>query len=622
MNHPDDQFRDLANTLRRGTTTEVPTAGLAAVRRRGQVRRNRGRAAAGAACVVAVAAGAITVQRLSHVDHQRTIGTATDPTAGTDSSTANTSAVAPVGSTIPGPPLTAPADPTAIPVQRIEPQYVWNLVRPGTAEAVSSSWNLAGAPSGGAPYLMWSTAPGADPTGANFKITMYRSDDGIHWTASGTGGFADVEMSHRGLGTLDGKLLAFGTAAATASIPEGGAGDAVVQVSDDNGASWSPVVLPVDLRSLAATPGVRSVGMNGGLAVHGSTAVVVVEVEPIWTAQESQNLTITPNGVVDTQYPASPANTTPIASGLLPLSQFDIDPATVAARQTPRAFASTDGAQFTEVSFPTLPDDVIPDGVGMQVIGTAAGFYAVLNGLTINGVYSKYVFHSADGSAWTQMATTQVQISGVLDDGTLVGQEWSATNGGRVLLSRDGSNWQSYDLSPLLDPSDGTVVSMNALLTVGPDGITAVATLTNDPIAEAGGLRLVKDGVRAELLSTNDAIKFYDDATGAELQIQPEDDGGATVLDANDGHAITTFSVMEIKQLGTSSIAGVQSAALLHSSDGIHWSRENLADLTGSTNTSAGFVRLIGDTVVVTVVDNANRVNNVPQTLVLVGTPK
>lgn len=43
-------------------------------------------------------------------------------------------------------------------------------------------------------------------------------------------------------------MLAFGTAAATAPIPEGGAGDAVLQVSTDNGASSSPVVLPVDLR--------------------------------------------------------------------------------------------------------------------------------------------------------------------------------------------------------------------------------------------------------------------------------------------------------------------------------------------------------------------------------------
>lgn len=617
MNHSDDQFRDLANTLRRGTPTDVPTAGLAAVRRRGQVRRNRGRAAAGAACVVAVAAGAITVQRLSHVDHQRTIGTATDPTAGTDGTT-----IAPIDTSPPATVQPVGGSGDGTPVQRIEPQYVWNLIRPGSAEAVSNNINnFFGQPSGGAPYLMWSTAPGPDPTGANYKLTMYRSDDGIHWTAAGTNGFADVDMSHRGLGTLDGKLLAFGTAAATAPIPTGGAGDAVVQVSDNNGASWTPVVLPVDLRSLAATPGVRNVGMNGGLAVHGGTAVVVVEVEPIWTAQESHSLTITPNGVVDTEYPVSPANTTPIASDVLPLSQFDIDPATVAARQTPRAFVSTDGAQFTEVSFPPLPDDVIPDGVGMQVIGTAAGFYAILNAQQVGGQYSKYIFHSADGSAWTQMAIAQLQIAGVMDDGTLVAQDWSAGGGDRVLLSKDGSNWQRYDLAPLLDQADGTVVSMNTQLTVGPDGITAVATFTNDPIAEAGGRRLVKDGVRAEIASMNGSVQFYDDATGAVLDFRFENDESATVLDAN-GQAITHFTIYEIKELGNFTGSGVQSTALLHSSDGIHWSRENLVDLTGSAFITPGFVRQVDGKVLVTVTDQSTRVDNVLQTLVLVGTPK
>lgn len=594
--------------------TGVPTAGIDAARRRGSVRRQRQRFTIGAASAVVLAASAVTVWRLTEPPARATISPATVAT--TEPPPATISGFP--GTTVPG----FTGDP-GTPVERIDPEYVWNLVQPDSAEAVAFDFTLApGAGTTGPPYLMWSTSPGADPTGRSATITLYKSDDGIHWTPTGTSDFTEPPISHRGLSMLGDKLLAFGTAAATAAIPAGSAGEAVVEVSADGGATWSPTVLPVDIRALADSPGVINVGTNGGMAERNGTAVVIVETEPRWEAQNQQDLFITPGGV---RVAIPGGNDQPTYGELQPLSQFGIDPATVAARQRPRAFVSTDGTTWEEATFPQIPDDVVPDAVGTNVFATDTGFYAIFNGYRLGYDYSQFVYTSVDGRSWTLLAESPAQtgVTGVLPDGTLVStSSWPTPSIG---LSSDGATWQRYDLSPLIEPTDGTVVHLNLnTQKVGASGITILGNVYNDPIAEAGGASLVRGTVRATVESMESGERFYDVTTGAEIIPDWErqtTDGSVDFWDA-DGNVIATFTSEDMNSLMQTSKPTISTLVLLHSTDGRQWSRENLSDLTGSASAGPGYIREFNGTLIVTLIDPSKRVNGLAATLVLVGTHK
>jgi hypothetical protein len=593
--------------------TEVPTAGIDAARHRGRTRHQRQRVAVGTTCAVVLVASAVTVWRLTEPPARDTISpetiATTEPPVTTISGIAMT--------TVPG----FTGDP-GTPVERIDPEYVWNLVQPDSAEAVSVDFTLApGAGTTSPPYLMWSTSPGASPSG-QYSITLYKSDDGIHWTPSGTSDFTEPDISRRGLSMLGDKLLAFGTAAATAAIPNGSAGDAVVEVSADGGATWSPTVLPVDIRTLADSPGVVDVGTNGGMAERNGTVVVVVETEPRWTAQATQDLFITPAGVrVNTLRDGA----APTYGELQPLAQFGIDPATVAARQTPRAFVSTDGDTWQEATFPQIPDDVVPDAVGMNVFATDAGFYAIFNGYRVGYAYSQFVYTSVDGRSWTMVAESSAQngVTGVLPDGTLISTVSGPT--ASVGVSSDGATWQRYDLSPLIEPTDGTVVYLNlGIVRVGASGITILGNVYNDPIAEAGGQSLVHGNIRATVESVVTGLRFYDATTGEDIipDWQRQKPDGSLDFLGPDGTVIATFTNDDMNSLMQPPKAPVYSLVLLHSTDGRQWSRENLRDLTGSANVGPGYIRDVNGSLIVTLIDSTTRVNGMATTLVLVGTHK
>lgn len=152
MNHSDDHYRELADRLRQGTATQVPTAGFAAVpqpwpaptpapscRSRCGLRGGRGWWSGHGA-----ASG--TRRRTP------TIGDA-NPTTSTGDTTAVPPSSAQVSTTIVDQPVVAPG--STAQVQRVDPQNVWNIVRPGSAEAASNNWIPNGLSSGDAPYLLF-----------------------------------------------------------------------------------------------------------------------------------------------------------------------------------------------------------------------------------------------------------------------------------------------------------------------------------------------------------------------------------------------------------------------------------------------------------------------------------
>ena len=98
-------------------------------------------------------------------------------------------------------------------------------------------------------------------------------------------------------------------------------------------------------------------------------------------------------------------------------------------------------------------------------------------------------------------------------------------------------------------------------------------------------------------------------------------DGGLDVL-ADDGSVLASFSSEEWQQLQGSTEGFLFTKVLLHSDDGETWSRENVADLTGSDDANPGFFQQLDDKVLINLIDPSQRTDDIAATLVLVGTRK
>ena len=560
---PDEQR--LADQLRRqASTLDIGDTAVATVVRRGQLRRERHKAMVSVGAVVALSATAIgSIQLLSKPTSHKII-------ASTDSE--STGETVPAETVVEG----VPSD-KLTPITHVDSNLTWNTVEPGTTEALGSSfWNTIGV-SAHSPYLAWSTAPGK---GQDFVPTLYRSDDGIHWTAAGGQSFTQPQVSARGLGMRSGRMFAFGTAAATAPIAMGGGGDVVVDVSDDLGVSWRNIVLPIDLRGLAASNGVQSVGFQGGMATSDSAVVAVgvptLVFDPLVYSQSSGGIVPSRDGLVpvgsvncgsvtDPTVPAVPgysvvstttvvsADTAPAGimpvqspttigyagsspdctmtsvpqgSAVIPWSDLGVDPAAVAAMFVPRVFVSTDGEHFTEGIFPALPDGYQP---GLFTVASTANGYAatvqLYNPNSGGGVAAK-LYTSADGLSWTEadMPAGQYDSINFLPNGTIVAFANSQPPGGPsnqsfTAVSTDGEAWTKMSIAGLLDPADGRSAEISVMLAgAGPTGVTAVATISTDAAEEAGGVSIEKDGVRLTMTSfRNRALIANDIATGDEI---------------------------------------------------------------------------------------------------------
>ncbi|MEP7113599.1 MAG: hypothetical protein ABI862_10065 [Ilumatobacteraceae bacterium] len=517
---PADQ--DLADQLRRqAQSLDIGDTPIASVVGRGRQRRERRRVAVGIVAVAALSGTAIgTIQLLSKPTSHRII-------ASTDSE--------PAGEVVPNVTIagTAPAD-DLTPVNRVDSNLVWNAVEPGSAEALGGTnfgYDLS-SNQRQAPYLAWSTAPGhsTDPN-QSYAPKLWRSDDGIHWQLAGDGTFTKPDVQMYGLGSRSGRLFAYGTAAATAPIPKGGGGDVVVDVSDDQGASWKHITLPVDLRGMSKMDGVQSVGFSGSLAVGKDAVVAVASPYPNFSRSIHQRFAsgfavsrdgITPinnpscsaNGTVPTSTipgiaapgvtsPAdtSPADstvldptttivafdgsapdatvtadntgctvdTTPQAGSLVPWSEVGVDPRAVDAMFTPRVFVSTDGDNFVEGVFPAPPGDNLQPGSIPQLIATDNGFVGIAQFFDQAGQQSvTKLYTSADGLTWSETETGLGQIN------TLQ----ALPDGTLVAFGQDSSPYQNSGgwVATSSDGVEWTKRSMSGLLDAS-DGHTAMVNV-------------------------------------------------------------------------------------------------------------------------------------------------
>ncbi len=683
MNELNPNEQRLADQLRRHAGhVDIGDTPIASVVRRGRQRRERRRVAVGIAAVIAVAGTAVgTIQLLSHPVSRRVVPS-TDPSGDTT----------PTGTLQ----ISVPGD-GLIPVNRVESNLTWNVVEPGSTEALGSViWDNNAVVGQSPPYLAWSTTPGKtiSPNGQqDFIPTLYRSDDGIHWQPAGGESFTQPDISMRGTGSRNGRMFAFGTAAATAPIPNGGGGEVVVDVSDDQGASWRHITLPIDLRSLATSDGVQSVGFQGDMIASDQGVVAVgvptINVDPsvygsnggyfarrqgailvtyptcgrettastvmIPTPGYSTSGTVPPNTapadtapavdttttniVVSGTEPADTctADTAPQQSDLIPWSELGVDPEAIATMFAPRAFVSTDGETFVEGVFPALPDGYQMGQIDVSATDNGFVASAQLYEPAGAGFGLAKLYTSADGLAWTEsdMPAGQYYIVNILGNGTIVAFGNDMTGQSVTAVSTDGVEWSKMTFASMLDASDGATAQLNiALSSAGPGGIIAVGSVNVDAAAEAGGFSIENDGVRLTMTESRfQSMVATDLATGEEIGrwdgrkppdpnavLSYDERGGYRVL-GDDGSVRVQFSDADIQSLHNQQVNSQSKTVVLHSTDGINWSRDDVNLIAGFDTYSANRVQVTDTNALISLVDpNSRDASGLPKTVVLVGT--
>jgi hypothetical protein len=632
-------------------TLTMDGASVGDVIRRGRRRRTRRRTVVGVAAVATVGTATVaTINVLSRPSDQRRISVTDNRSGDTDPSNVVT--------------VPAAGDSVLGSIQPVPSNLVWNSVVPNSAEAIAVGG--FGDTQTQPPYIMMTTAPGQVAPGSPGTPTMYGSIDAISWTPLG----AQPGVPLTAFDAYDGSIYVFSTAAATAPIEPGGAGDAVITSSRDQGASWMQEILPLDLRAIAGARGVGRAPLDARSLAAGPAGVIAVvdvyvelDLAALGIDADGAQVNYESNGVSVVHDPCLvPATTTAapnpavtsVAScsdsspdTIAPTSTFyswtdlDLAPA-VAAELTgpPHVFVQRAGeSSLTEVAFPD-------DGGGRignaTAIATHDGFAITATVASDDGSqWRNVIATSTDAATWTiaDIPLGVVSTVGQLDDGTfvIVGATTVRAQGAAVATSADGVNFSITELDGLLSEADGKSASLMlptaSSAAIGSSGITIVANITTDPFVEDGPATLSKDGITVSMINSQGDLVFSDDATGAELgsltnssvasRSVTYDGGGNVELVADDGSTLFTLTALDQDNLYGQRYepGGQPRVAVLHSDDGVTWSREDLTSIAGF-DTSGARVQSAGKTVIVTVLDSrATSEDQVSKTVVLVGTP-
>lgn len=646
---------------------DVGQPSVEAVVARGRQRQHRTRVAIGTVGVLAVAGLSITaVTVLSRPTEHRVVGApadsvAPDPTA---------SSIEVSDPSTPAAPETADTAVTADPADTavtadgsliVASDFVWNEVDPNSAEAVATAdYGDGRRVVGDGPFVALSTAPG---TRDEYAPVIWRSDDGASWHPVET----PPELVARSIASGGGRFFTLGTTPAAADT--GRLSDVAVSSSADGGLTWDTTVLPLDTSALDGQPGVKSVGViTTGLAAGPEGVMVAAQAWPnldidsmVPADGKVNGFNPTPDGLQvygaatcdeapATTVAAVTATTTsgvegedPCTSGppidrTIPWADLGIAPAVVDAMFSPglHLFASTDGATFDEVPVPSVDGETVS---GIRLAHLDSGF-AMMVSTSDGGPSNGMVFDSADlGRTWTRTGVAPVvwpfTFDGSGDQLVITGNLPEGDGSEAAVAVRTGSTWATTRLNDLLLPSDGvlaTIYAFNAV--VGPSGVTMSGGVTVDPVAEIGGVELAHDGVVLRAEDTTGSFQVLDEATRAELgtvtywsassgAVRVSQVDGAISVVADDGSVRATFTQDDLSTLmyGPNVPIVAPITLVLHSADGVRWSRESLSDIAGEPIASTGGIRINGSQVVVAANTEARNPDGTPHQVLLIGTP-
>lgn len=624
---------------------------------RGRRRQHRRRTAVGVAAVVGIAGGSVAaVAVLSRpADPDRITAAPTDEPSGTDVAAA---------STVPGP--TAPTAPDVAPTQFAPSPFVWNRIDPDSAEAVSF---YLGAPdntvAGSGPFVVWSTAPAVSD---DYSGVLWRSDDGLTWEQVAT----PPALVGRNVAELNGRFLTYGTAPATAA---GRKSDLAIGTSDDAGRTWTTTALPLDTSDLLAEQGVTSVGVNATSIAANDNGVVVsaqvtanvdlvsklpAEVRGLgWELVESgvrvpsgegcgllTETTISFGGPMATEAPVdqAPPSTTPAPScdtRTYTWAELGVSERAAEAMMHPdvRMFFSADGVTFTEID--PIGIDAGATDVRLTVLGDV--FAASVNQVNPDGSMSTAVSTSPDGREWTPLSSPPVQwvegFGAVGDRLVVTGYDYGAST--QLIAVREPSGaWITTALNSFVLSTDGVQASMGGgSIAIGPNGISMIGALFVDPVAEIGGVTFSTDGVTIEIDDTSYTHRVIDDATGevlASVSMEGSSNpdlvtvvyGDQTTVEVRreaGGDVIATYPFDDLSEAVATATGAAPTGPqifLLHSRDGVTWSRDALDEIAGEAITGTGGIRLTDTQVIVAAnLAGERNPNGTPKQTLLVATP-
>jgi hypothetical protein len=562
--------------------------GLMTITRRGLQRRHRRRAVVGGGLVTASIAtiGAIAVTRNDPRVSVGEQGATTEPTPTIDGVEPTVTTVV-VGTTDEAPPVE--------PITPVESGLVWNRVDLDSAEAlgVTGVFQPAGV-IGDGPFYAVSTSPGRTDT---YTPTLYRSADALSWEqVSGPG--IDSFTGPFSIAASGGGLYAVGTAPG-----QSGGIDAVVSTSTDRGTSWERLVLDLGIAELRADPLVLSAGASPTV-MHGDAGVVIaarlnvsIDYEaflPGWSAGLVQGIAISEQGIaaydnptlgdcgdLDTEATAVGVPTTSVGCVIDPGSptlftwaELGVSDAVREAILRPvRILHSADGVTFNEVPVPDTGSAPLASLLTSDYLGGYAIAVSRYEQPGFNPA-SATLLTSSDGVTWTShdLPTPYARQLGEVN-GRLVLVASEGTHTGSVFIERttvwqsaDLTNWSSQTIDGLVTEQDGPGARMLwPAFGFGSSGITAVAAVAIDDV----------NATRRE------AVRLYD---------------------------------------------GLTRTLIMHSADGVSWSREWADELAGTDIGAAPHVAINGSQVIVALVErqpiDAPLGPDLPKQILLVGTPK
>ncbi|CAB4547792.1 MAG: hypothetical protein F2534_04295 [Actinobacteria bacterium] len=643
--HLADRLADRAGHVELGTPMLDVVVG------RGRQRQRRRRAAVGIAAVVGIAGGSVAAVAV--------LSRPADPDRITAAPTDETTPGTAGASTVPGP--TTPTATESVPTEFAPSPFTWNRVDPDSTEAVSF---YNGAPddmvAGSGPFVVWSTAPAVSD---DYSGVLWRSDDGLTWEQVA----APPALVGRTVAQYNGRFLTYGTAPATAA---GRRSDLAIGTSDDAGRTWATTVLPLDTSELLAEQGVTSVGVNATSIAATTTGVLVTaqvnanvdltsklpaEVRDLgWDLTESGVRVPTGEGC-DSVTPTTisfggPTTTVAVAPDLLTCAsriytwaELGISEAAAASMMHPEArmLFSTDGVTFTEIE-PIGIDAGVTD-VRLTLLGDA--FVASANRLSADGSNTTNLYSSTDGRQWTSLGSPPVTwVEGFGSSGDrLVVTGYDIEADTQVIAVRDPSGtWTTTSINSFVLPTDGVQASMGGgSFAVGPNGISMVGALFVDPVAEVGGVMLSIDGLTIEIDDTSYTHRVIDDATGEvlatvtwETSSNPElvtvsyTDMGPRMEVRREpgGDVVADYTYEDLSNAVADATVNVVPTGpelfLLHSADGITWSRESLDEIAGATVTGTGGIRITDTQVIVAALLAGERnPNGTPKQTLLIATP-
>jgi hypothetical protein len=438
----------------RALTIELPPGDTSALTARAVSRRRRRRTALSGAAALALVAGAITVQQVGGDDGAEVAARADAVSA-------------------------------AAPLQ-------WTPVTPAAGLVYSPSSTVT---EDGTQYGL-STAPGRyDPDATDWRQTLYRSDDGVEWSA--------IELPSSlwpsQLASAGNDVYAVGTS------PAAGGSRSVVLAHGDAGRDWITSALPIDVPAIEQSIG-TGVAVQGLDVSTGPSGVVVAfqlqaradamdfvpdgvagAFSASWTSSgldvygAPEGCEVVDGGDLDCR---GADRTTPKAAALEPIASFTFDQLGIdeALRSMiigePHVFVSTDGTSFDEAA---LPDDVRGS---TMLISSDTGY--VLFTTTWDRAGSVVTtLRSADARTWTLDEGLSTQGS-VIAAGTLDGQAAvvvAPDRSGAVLeVQQQDGTWLPVDLGAAVEAEGvpaGAYLSVSAA-DIGPLGAAAVITAYDD----------------------------------------------------------------------------------------------------------------------------------------------